>query len=238
MFGFGAPSQPPKSAPPGWYGKLPATGDFVSRRLPNEFVSAWDSFLGDAIAGSRALLGDAWLQHYLASPIWQFIAFQPLCGPGAFVGLMMPSVDRVGRYFPLTICSRLAMIPDTIDGADALLDWLGTLEGAALGALDPQASLDDFEAALRRQNELSPLPAEHVAGMPPHSREALSPGLFMLREGPELSSWLAQAFVDPARLSGHSIWWSFALDGDRIPAAVLRGLPGSQSYARMIGGSI
>ena len=150
---------------------------------------------------------------------------------------MMPSVDRVGRYFPLTVCSRLAMIPDTIEGADSLLDWLGTLEGAALGALDPEASLDDFEAALRRQNELSPLPAEHVAGMPPHSRDALAPGLFMLREGPELSSWLAQAFVDPARLAGHSIWWSFALDGDRIPAAVLRGLPGSQSYARMIGAS-
>jgi len=237
VFGFGSSQKPPPPAPAGWFGKLPATGDFVSRRLPGEFVSAWDGFLGDAIAGSKALLGDLWLDHYLASPIWQFVVFPPLCGPGAWVGLMMPSVDRVGRYFPLTICSRLAAVPDTIEGADELLDWLGTLEGAALGALDPEASLEDFENALQRQSEISPLPAERSGGMPPTRGEPLQPGLFMLSEGPEMSGWLARAFADPAALSGHSIWWSFAVDGDRVPAAVVRGLPTSQSYAHMIGGS-
>ncbi|RWF89350.1 MAG: DUF2094 domain-containing protein, partial [Mesorhizobium sp.] len=27
---------------PGFYGKMPATGDFVSRRLPGDFVRIWD----------------------------------------------------------------------------------------------------------------------------------------------------------------------------------------------------
>lgn len=238
MFGFGNSSSPVEPPLPGWYGKLPATGDFVSRRVAPEFVSAWDEFLGDAIAGSRELLGASWLEHYLASPIWQFTIFPPLCGPGAWAGLMMPSVDRVGRYFPLTVCSRLAAVPDTIEGADGLLDWLGTLEGAALCALDPTATIDDFEAALRRQADLSPLPTERITGTPPPpGADAPMPGLFMLREGAEMSGWLAQAFRDPGRMAGHSLWWSFALDGDRIPAAIVRGLPSAQSYARMIGGS-
>ncbi len=237
MFGFGASHATPPPTPAGWYGKLPATGDFVSRRLPSEFVAAWDGFLGDAIAGSKSLLGEAWLEHYLASPIWQFVAFPPLCGPGAWVGLMMPSVDRVGRYFPLTICSRLGAVPDTLDGADTLLDWLSTLEGAALGALNPDASIEDFEAALERQCELTPLPAGRCGGDRPLGELRPEPSLFMLREGPEMSTWLAQAFSDPAGFSGHSLWWSFAVDGDRVPAAVVRGLPGSQSYARMIGGA-
>ncbi|MCB1956981.1 MAG: type VI secretion system-associated protein TagF [Rhodocyclaceae bacterium] len=237
VFGFGATPSTPRPSPAGWYGKLPATGDFVSRRLSPEFVTAWDAFLGDAIAGSKALLGEAWLEHYLASPIWQFVAFPPVCGAGAWVGLMMPSVDRVGRYFPLTICSRLATVPDTLEEADALLDWLSTLEGAALGALNPEATIDDFEAALLRQAELSPLPSERTAGARPEGRLPAEQGLFMLHEGPEMSAWLARAFAAPAAFSGHSLWWSFAVDGDRIPAAVVHGLPGSQSYARMIGGA-
>lgn len=237
MFGLEPSGDTPSTAPAGWYGKLPATGDFVSRRLPQDFLAAWDHFLGDAIAGSRALLGERWLEHYLASPIWQFVVFPPLCGAGAWVGLMMPSVDRVGRYFPLTVCSRLGAIPDTLEAADGLLDWLSTLEGAALGALDPQASIDHFEAALLCQAELSPLPAAHPEGRRPPPAGALEPGLLMLREGEELSAWVAGAFAEPARLRGHSIWWSFAVEGDRIPAAVVRGLPSPQSYAHMIGGS-
>lgn len=236
MFGLSTPPAPPEAPAAGWFGKLPATGDFVSRRLPPEFVNAWDTFLGNAVAGSKALLGSTWLEHYLASPIWQFVAFPPLCGAGAWAGLMMPSVDRVGRYFPLTICSRLRSIPDSREGADSLLDWLGTLEGAALGALDPDASVEDLEQALQRQAELSPLPSERVAGAPPENNDLLVPGLFMLREGPEMSNWLAQIFQDPVAMAGHSIWWSFAVAGDRVPAAIVRGLPTPQSYARMIGG--
>ena len=238
MFGFKASEENAAPSLPGWYGKLPGTGDFVTRRLPPEFVSTWDEFLGAAVAGSKELLGAQWLEHYLASPIWQFAVFPPLCGPGAWTGLMMPSVDRVGRYFPLTVCSRLQAVPDSIEAADDLLDWLGTIEGAALGALDPESRIEHFEEALRRQAALSPLPTEQPDGTAPDNDDALMPGLFMLREGLELSTWLAQAFRDAQNLQGHSIWWSFALDGDRIPAAIVRGLPSPQSYARMIGGSL
>ena len=27
----------------GWYGKLPASGDFVTRRLPPSFIEPWDA---------------------------------------------------------------------------------------------------------------------------------------------------------------------------------------------------
>lgn len=235
MFGQNAPrtSEPPAAA--GWYGKLPATGDFVTRRLPPDFVSSWDHFLGSAVAGSKELLGEAWLGHYLASPIWQFLVFPPLCGQGLWAGLMMPSVDRVGRYFPLTVCSRLAAVPDTAVRAEALLDWLDGLEGAALGALDPAARIEDFEEALQRHARPEPTPGE--AGQARSADEdVLMPGLFMLHEG-EVGRWLAQACADPEPLLGHSLWWSFAVDGDRVPAALVSGLPSAQSYARMIGGT-
>jgi len=35
---------------PGFYGKMPATGDFVTRRLPGDFVRVWDRWLAQHIA--------------------------------------------------------------------------------------------------------------------------------------------------------------------------------------------
>ena len=91
----------------GWYGKVPSLGDFVTRRLPGSFVAAWDDWLQASIAASRATLGPRWQPLYLNCPIWRFALFPGACGPGAWAGVMMPSVDRVGRCFPLTIAATI-----------------------------------------------------------------------------------------------------------------------------------
>jgi type VI secretion system protein ImpM len=81
----------------GVYGKLPARGDFVSRRMGRSFVDAWDDWLQQAIPASQLALGDRWLDFYLTSPIWRFALGAGCCGPNTVVGVMMPSVDKVGR---------------------------------------------------------------------------------------------------------------------------------------------
>ena len=68
------------SAVPGWYGKLPALGDFVSRRLPPEFVRTWDTWLQEGLGTTRAALGDGWLDCYLTAPIWRFVVLPGLVG--------------------------------------------------------------------------------------------------------------------------------------------------------------
>ena len=58
-------------------------------------------------ATSRAALGDRWLDLYLTSPAWRFACAAGVCGPAPVVGLMAPSVDRVGRYFPLALVAEI-----------------------------------------------------------------------------------------------------------------------------------
>ena len=58
---------------PGFFGKLPALGDFVQRRLPGAFVKVWDGWLQGAIAGSKAQLAEHWLDTYLSSPVWRTV---------------------------------------------------------------------------------------------------------------------------------------------------------------------
>ncbi len=87
----------------GFYGKLPSHGDFLRRRVSDGFVSAWDRWLQEGMAATRSALGDRWLEVYLTSPVWRFASAAGACGPQPAVGVIAPSVDRVGRYFPMTI---------------------------------------------------------------------------------------------------------------------------------------
>lgn len=128
----------------GFFGKVPSHGDFVARRLPAAFIEPWDAWLQAGMAHSRAQLGDAWLPTYLNSPIWRFALGAGVCGPQAWTGVMMPSVDRVGRYFPFTIACE-------VDGTGTPAPaWYAALEDLALSALETGFSLQDCDAAMLR----------------------------------------------------------------------------------------
>lgn len=141
---------------PGVYGKLPAVGDFVSRRLPARFVKTWDTWIQEALTVSREQLDAEWLDVYLTSPIWRFIMNPGNGGEKASVGILMPSVDKVGRYFPLTLAAML-------DNREALpylfiaaADWFDALEQLALSALEDGFQLDAFDRELQAL-QLDPL---------------------------------------------------------------------------------
>lgn len=153
---------------PGWYGKIASLGDFASRRLPAEFISNWDAWLQRMLPDSRARLGDRWLETYLGSPIWRFLLFPGICGDGLWAGLMMPSVDRVGRYFPLTIASRMPALASTEREFDALADWLDRLSTAALATLDLRRGVQQFDATLTTLR--APSPPRHEWCWPGGSR--------------------------------------------------------------------
>jgi type VI secretion system protein ImpM len=120
----------------GFSGKVPARGDFVHAGLPRDFVDPWHDWQSIVIAGSRTLMGESWLDAFLEAPVWRFVLPPGLCGPRAGVGLIMPSVDKVGRYFPLTFAALSdAGTPD----AAGWSGWLDTVEDLGRLALDEDA---------------------------------------------------------------------------------------------------
>ena len=134
---------------PGWYGKIPALGDFASRRLPTFFITSWDAWLQRVLEGSRSTLGNAWLETYLHCPLWSFLLMPGVCGNKAWGGILMPSVDKVGRYFPLTVCGELQRLPASTEELGALLGWINQLEQPALAALETQHTVEQLEVELK-----------------------------------------------------------------------------------------
>lgn len=129
--------------PVGLYGKLPAHGDFIYRDLPTNFINTWDAWLQSFVSCSQEQMGEAWLDTYLTSPIWRFAFSEGVVDQHAWAGIMLPSVDRVGRYFPFSVITRL---PATLNPFEIISQstWYESIESAALKALDGQLVLDEL----------------------------------------------------------------------------------------------
>lgn len=144
-----------------WYGKLPSLGDFASRRLPPQPLEALDRWLAEGLASWRERLPEGWLEQFLAGPSWRFAWPAGLLpGAGPVAGVLMPSVDRVGRYFPFVL---LRPWPSALDGE--ALAWLHRLDDLALDAMQEDWSLDQLEAELARLDADLP-PASWQSALP------------------------------------------------------------------------
>lgn len=212
---------------PGWYGKLPSLGDFASRRLPVEFVKAWDTWLQEVIPASRDILAERWFDSYLTMPIWRFVLLPGLVTKSGWAGVLMPSVDRVGRHFPLMVAMEL---PSHAAAAHAVFegaDWFASLEDAALAVLDPTRGADDLDGALAQ----SVLPAPPTASPEGATRalralpsvEAFGP----LAEGEALRAWSEST-------GWRALWWTRGrVDGESLMLGCA-GLPTAQEFGWLL----
>ena len=144
---------------PGWYGKLPGMGDFAHRRLPDEFRHAWDRWLQGGLTQLRSRHAD-WTERYLQAPLWCFVLGEGvMAGDSPWIGVLMPSVDSVGRYFPFTVATPLAWSPAEIHGQvlARAQRWLRQAAQAAVDGLPVGPYLAILGAMLSLAVALAPL---------------------------------------------------------------------------------
>ncbi|WP_296266603.1 type VI secretion system-associated protein TagF [Pseudomonas sp. UBA6562] len=207
----------------GFYGKLACRGDFVSRGLSASFIEPWDQWLAAGLQTCRRQLGEAWLEAYLVSPLWRFALAPGVCGPQAMVGVVMPSIDRVGRYFPLTVAQSLApqaSLAAVVGGHD---DWFERAEALLLASLEADAGFEAFLAAVDALGGFD-VPARIAAQTVPGGLERLP------AEWPQARTL---ALADAACV-GMSLWWGQG--SARIAPGLMRcaGLPRSEDFAGFI----
>jgi type VI secretion system protein ImpM len=221
--------------PAGLFGKLPAKRDFVAANAPRRFLEVWEPWLQAGVATSRLTLGAAWSEAYNRAPIWRFWLGADFCGE-ATIGAFMPSVDGVGRSFPLAVFageSGASLLPPELDSNDA---WCEAAETILLDALDPGAS---FEAIAAR-----------VAAMAPPAlqpRAAELPGIEELPEGGVLVRYIdrqlslafraARRFGHRRTFASQSFWWTIGGEGFAPIALSLVGLPAAARFADMLTGA-
>ncbi len=200
----------------GAFGKMPSVGDFFRLTPPPGFVRVWDAWLQEVLLAGQAAHGPYWDGYYMSAPIWRFTLAPGLAGPEKVIGVLMPSVDRVGRRFPLSL---MAALPTP---GPAALDHLGEtalfeqLEDLALASLEDSMTQEKLSQDLARfvvptQRAHSPLRGgEGCMVMTGASNPAA------------LSSLLAGELLDQ-KIKNASLWTAI-LDG--VPRLMIsKGLP-------------
>jgi type VI secretion system ImpM family protein len=130
------------AAAAGWYGKLPGLGDFAMRRLPPNFVERWDAWLQAGLhemPHARRVSDDGAL-----APVRRFWLSPGVVDALAWGGLLMPSTDRSGRRFPLTVAQPMPTLAQAI----AARRWFSSVVAAMRFTLDNEHTLGDFEDCL------------------------------------------------------------------------------------------
>jgi len=210
--------------PCGLYGKLPMKRDFISVSVPPAFLDLWEPWLQGGITASRIELGPRWQDIFLRAPIWRFWLGQDLCGLPA-MGSVMPSVDAVGRFFPLTAfaCGEAdAAFPSP--RLEPRGDWFAAIEAMLLGTLDEGSVYDELLETLGKLPE----PAAMPASAPGSAIRTLHSASLVGADTPgDLAGAFSALFVEQGRRleAGGCFFWTIGGEGFPPAAVFSTGLP-------------
>jgi type VI secretion system protein ImpM len=229
----------------GLFGKLPSHGDFLRRRVSDVFVDGWDGWLRDCLAASREALGERWLDVYLTSPAWRFVLTAAVCGPAPVIGLMVPSVDRVGRYFPFTLVATLPPDVDPIaastesgvffDRAERLIIDTLAMENIDFERFDEQvvALGDLLESTIGpRRVVLDPAAGAIVDDGVPLSQIQIGSTADLASVFGQLLSLRLSSMYEPLAL-----WWTEGSSAVEPSCLIGRGLPPPDTFVALLDGT-
>lgn len=195
----------------GYFGKIPSKGDFVSRRIDRNVRAQFDQWLQSALQTSQETLAGEWLELYLNAPIWRFYLEAEICGPYPVVGMMIPSVDKAGRYFPFLAAAQIPDFALSVAAVGQTDEWLQSLEGLVLSVLDDDFDLDFFDHRLAK--------IAFSIGQPNQHSETTA-----------IFAPLAAALNDQS--SGpRSVWWTSGSDRRKAGISLYSGWPSASAFA-------
>lgn len=219
--------------PIGYFGKLPSLGDFATRRLPFSFVQPWDDWLQGALSASRDQLGGDWLETYLASPFWRFVLAPGVCGPEPWMGVLMPSMDRVGRPFPLTLAQPARPGSGVFELMLCSDAWFVAVENLMLSALHAELSLDWLDRQLLALPEVD-MPARPAPSLPIHTPWRIG------RPPSDAGAKPLSPLLDGLARCSTAAWSCWSTTGSALaPASLLvcNGLPPEHAFAALLDGA-
>ncbi|WFS04173.1 type VI secretion system-associated protein TagF [Rhizobium tumorigenes] len=148
----------------GFFGKVRSHGDFVSTWLARGLQDALQVWLQSGVQRLQQVFPDDWEARFRTMPTWRFVVERGPWGAATLAGVIVPSLDRVGRRFPLVV---VAPVPGfSGDPRRICLDdsWFTAAEGIAESTGRRDFDINEFTAGLKRLRSPHPGDLEPEAG--------------------------------------------------------------------------
>ncbi len=204
-------------------------------RIPRAVLEPYENWLQAGLAMSRNDLGFGWEDVYLVAPIWRFWIGHSVLGHTC-AGAIMPSVDKVGRYFPLTIMHigspEEAGSKPMLTGYD---DWYASVETQLLNCLRDDIEVEPSDILLSLSD---PLVANSEASVSVfHSRTGVS---FCGQPSQSIEDFIASSREEHfnSAAGNRSFWWSKGPEQGIPKLHVVDGLPDPHFFSQMLSGAL
>jgi type VI secretion system protein ImpM len=222
----------------GIYGKFPGQGDFYQRDLPMAFIRPWDKWLSEGLFSSREAIGADWAQVYLLSPPWRFAIEPGVLGPSGWLGVVVASIDRVNRFFPLTIAIPFPAARMGVSLATELRPALLAMESAAFALIDGVRGVDEVMAEAAPALETALTPLRRMTGRRFTWSGVGGEGQGWVRVSEASAPLLAPGLEESIdrRNGGNSWWWHEYWEPHPATSVMCRGLPPARGFAAFLDG--
>jgi len=221
--------------PCGLYGKVPSKRDFIAPGASRSFLDVWEPWIQGGMSASHQRLGDQWQATFLKAPIWRFWLGEELCGT-TYLGALMPSLDGIGRYFPLTVFASAAegaaIPPPEFDAQD---DWFAAVEDFLLATLDHDVTYETIAAQLEQLSpprEGPPISAQRdIVALPEGAATMIPSG------GSFADAFTRMRTASNAKTYASStFWWTIGGEGYAPVALASRRMPDPFLFTEMLTG--
>ncbi len=217
--------------PVGVFGKYPGRRDFISVGVPRPVLGPLEGWLQAGMAASKESIGKHWKEMFLVQPIWNFRLGRAIGGVDC-LGAMMPSVDGIGRYFPL--CA-IAFPADRMCGYPLWVDldiggWLETLHKALLSAL-ADGDLPEPPDIVKGVEEPRTVTLDHAEMQGQRQQLRLDPAAGDAQAMRDAVVGHSLAFAG----SRQSVWWTEGGAHVARQVRIVAGMPEPQAFAEMMG---
>lgn len=188
----------------GWYGKIPAEGDFLQRRLPSAVINRWAHWFHSGLLNLQHELSDSSKHPFGHAPVWNFAIPAPLGNRYVQMGCLLPARDRVGRYYPVCAMRLWSLNDWHRQQLHIAAHWYSQLGHQLLNGVRNGLSAEQLDHSLLAIAAL-PIPVTE------EESEILS--IIGLPHQPQNSLAWQQAAdcFEPAQYS--SFWWTNQADG-------------------------
>lgn len=214
-----------------WFGKLPGQGDFVGRRMSRAMSDQWDEWLSHGLGHLKSTAQGDWERTFTQAPLWSFVACEGK-GAASSCGILAPSIDRVGRCYPLTVLA-VAEGPQQVLEADGVLSrFFSEACNAVIDARRlalPADALDDRLSHLPWP--FAPAPTKGQGGTMANILADLGMGT---AHGDGAASFARGRDILRAGQPA-SVWWSTQAPGGR--SCEHWGTPNESLFVRLFGGA-
>ena len=216
----------------GYFGKLPARGDFIHQILPQDFANSFHSWLQVSMASAKESLGDEFLTYYLNCPSWKFIISSGVCGLQAVAGVTIPSVDKVGRYFNFTLATVLPTGTNPFSFVISNRAGFKSMELLALDFLESDYSNHEVEMKVREASMQFHSWEENISEIdanPDNLHVSINKPLPFADQASTLLNYLVNE-----KLGDFSAWW-YGQEGQTMSNMVVcQGMPSEDVYLQLL----